>query len=207
MTAGSQIQQPLLDDLLPVYDVSDTVATTVQASTERTWDALMHVDLLEVGRRKPLVGLLGAVRVLPEMIADLLRGGPRRPGPTRLRLRDLTEIPMGQGGWVLLGERAGEEIALGLVGKFWLPVITYREVDAAGFATFAEPGFAKTIYALSVRPIDADRSLLTDTMRTATTDDGARRWFQRYWTLGVGSGAHLLANGLLEMTRELAEKI
>ena len=113
---------------------------------------------------------------------------------------------MGQGGWVLLGERPGAEIALGLVGKFWLPVITYREVNADAFPTFAEPGFAKTIYALSVRPIDAERSLLTGTMRTATTDESSHRWFQRYWTLGVGSGAHLLANGLLEMTRELAER-
>jgi hypothetical protein len=198
--------RPLVDELLPVYDVSDTVATTVKASAAATWDALMRVDLLEVGRRKPLVGLLSAVRVLPEMIADLMRGGPRRPGPTRLRLRDLTELPMGQGGWVLLGERPGSEIALGLVGKFWLPVIAYRDVAAKDFTAFAEPGFAKTIYALSIQPIDAERSLLTGTMRTATTDETARTWFQRYWTLGVGSGAHLLANGLLEMTRETAEQ-
>jgi hypothetical protein len=198
--------QPLVDELLPVYDVSDTVATTVHASVAATWDALMRVDLLEVGRRKPLVGLLSAVRVLPEMIADLMRGGPRRPGPTRLRLHDLTALPMGEGGWVLLGERPGTEIALGLVGKFWLPVITYRDVAANAFADFSEPGFAKTIYALSIRPIDSERSLLTGTMRTAATDETARKWFQRYWTLGVGSGAHLLANGLLESTREIAEQ-
>jgi hypothetical protein len=201
------IAQPLVDELLPVYDVSDTVATTVHASAAATWDALMQVDLLEVGRRKPLVGLLSAVRVLPEMIADLMRGGPRRPGPTRLRLRDLTELPMGQGGWVLLGERPGTEIALGLVGKFWLPVITYRDVPANAFTQFDEPGFAKTIYGLSIRPIDGERSLLTGTMRTATTDESAHKWFQRYWALGVGSGAHLVANGLLEMTRETAEEI
>jgi hypothetical protein len=198
---------PLVDELMPIYDVSDTVATTVQASAQETWDALMRVDLLEVGRRKPLVGLLGAIRVLPEMIVDLLRGGSRRPTPTRLGLRELTSLPMGQGGWVLLGERTGDDIALGLVGKFWLPVITYRDVDASHFAAFDEPGFAKTIYALSVRPIDATRSLLTGTMRTATTDEAARRWFLRYWTLGVGSGAHLVANGLLEMTRESAEGV
>jgi hypothetical protein len=140
------------------------------------------------------------------MIADLMRGSPRRPGPTRLRLRDLTSLPMGQGGWVLLGERPGAEIALGLVGKFWLPIITYRDVNADAFRTFDEPGFAKTIYALSVRPIDDTRSLLTGTMLTATTDAAAHRWFQRYWTLGVGSGAHLLANGLLETARESAEQ-
>jgi hypothetical protein len=35
-------------------------------------------------------------------------------------------------------------------------------------------------------------------MRTATTDEQSRRWFRRYWTLGVGSGAHVLVNGLIE---------
>jgi hypothetical protein len=42
-------------------------------------------------------------------------------------------------------------------------------------------------------------------MRTATTDDQARVWFRRYWTLGVGSGAHVLVHGLLDVTREMAE--
>jgi hypothetical protein len=35
-------------------------------------------------------------------------------------------------------------------------------------------------------------------MRTATTDEAARRRFRRYWTLGVGSGAHVLVAALLE---------
>jgi hypothetical protein len=48
--------------------------------------------------------------------------------------------------------------------------------------------------------------LLKGVMRTATTDAHARQCFRRYWTLGVGSGAHLLVNGLLDVTRELAEE-
>jgi hypothetical protein len=40
-------------------------------------------------------------------------------------------------------------------------------------------------------------------MRTATTDERARRWFRRYWTFGVGSGAHVLVNGVIELTRDL----
>jgi hypothetical protein len=31
------------------------------------------------------------------------------------------QLPMYEGGWILRGERPGEEIALGLVGKFWRP--------------------------------------------------------------------------------------
>jgi hypothetical protein len=33
----------------------------------------------------------------------------------------------------------------------------------------------------------------------------ARVWFGRYWTFGVGSGAHVLVQALLDVTREMAE--
>jgi hypothetical protein len=39
-------------------------------------------------------------------------------------------------------------------------------------------------------------------MRTATTDEHARRWFRGYWTFGVGSGAHIRVNGLLDVARD-----
>jgi hypothetical protein len=195
----------LVDDFLPIYDVSDAVATVVNADAATTWQALMKVDLLDVGRRRPLVGVLGALRALPALVSDLLHGEVPRKGPTEMRLHDLTAIPGSAGGWVLLGERAEDEIALGLVGKFWRPIIEFASMRPEEFRDFATPGFAKTIYSLSVRPIDARRTLLSGVMRTATTDDQARAWFRRYWTLGVGSGAHVLVNAVLDVTRESAE--
>ena len=80
-----------------------------------------------------------------------------------------------------------------------------RSVSRERFYDFAEPGYAKTIYALSVRALGERQTLLTGVMRTATTDDEARRWFRCYWTLGVGSGAHVLVNGVLDAAREIAE--
>ncbi|HKP90339.1 MAG TPA: hypothetical protein VJT75_10230 [Thermoleophilaceae bacterium] len=56
-----------------------------------------------------------------------------------------------------------------------------------------------------MRPLDDGRTQLWGVMRTATTDEHARRWFRRYWTFGVGSGAHLLVHGLLDSVREAAE--
>ena len=44
-------------------------------------------------------------------------------------------------------------------------------------------------------------------MRTAATSDDARRWFRRYWTFGVGPGAHLLVEGLLDEARQHAERV
>lgn len=196
----------LVDDFLPAYDVSDSVATMVDADLARTWDALMAIDLIEVGRRRPLVGMLGALRALPDIVAHLLHGEAPPTPPKPLRLRDTVDLPTEQGGWVLLGERPRDEIALGLVGKFWRPVITFASVTREGFRDFDTPGYAKTVYSLSVRPLDERRTLLSGVMRTATTDDQSRRWFRRYWTLGVGSGAHLLVHGLLEETRQMAER-
>lgn len=194
----------LADEFLPAYDVSDAVGVTVDADVEATWQALLRADLIEVGRRKPLVGVLGALRMLPELAAQILHG-ERPSAPERMTLHDIAMIPLGEGGWTLLGERVGDEIALGLVGKFWRPVIEFAAVGAADFAEFAEPGYAKTVYSLSVSALGDRRTLLSGLMRTATTDEHARRWFRRYWTFGVGSGAHVLVEGLLDVVREDAE--
>jgi hypothetical protein len=196
----------IADDLLPVYDVSDEVATVVEADPRNVWDALLDADLLEVGKRHPVVAVLGGLRMLPELLDHLVHG-ERPPGaPTSMRLRDLGQLSRAEGGWIALGERPGEEIALGLVGKFWRPVIEYADVDADGFVDFATPGYAKTVYSLSARPAPGGRTQVSGLMRTATTDEHARRWFRRYWTLGVGSGAHTLVYALLDSVREEAER-
>jgi len=201
-------EQTLADRFLPTYDVSDAVAAVVVADPATTYAALVDVDLIQLGRQRPLVGVLGALRMLPELVGHLVHGEPPPKAPERLRLRDLAEMPADAGGWVLLGERPGEEIALGLVGRFWRPVIEYADVGADEFAAFSAPGYAKTVYALSVHELDDGAStLLRAEMRTATTDEQARRWFRRYWTLGVGSGAHVLASGLIDATRETAETL
>src|SRR5512133_1097348 len=128
------------EEFLPISDVSDAVAVVVDAARRVAWQALLDVDLLGLGREAPLVGMLGALRMLPEIVGHLLHGErPARP-PESMRLRDLPSIPMYEGGWILLGERPGHEIALGLVGKFWRPVIEFAPVASADeFRAFDEP--------------------------------------------------------------------
>ena len=196
----------LAEDFLPIYDVSDAVATVVDADRQTAFAALREVDLLKLGREASVVGMLGALRMLPDVVSHLLHGeAPARP-PQSMRLRDLPSIPMIEGGWILLGERPGEEIALGLVGKFWRPVIEFARItNVDEFREFDEPGFAKTVYDLSARELGAGSTLLTGLMRTGTTDGHSRRWFRRYWTFGVGSGAHVLVGALLDSARRAAE--
>ena len=60
------------------------------------------------------------------------------------------------------------------------------------------------ILTLGVSDLDQG-TLLRAEMRVATTDEHARRWFRRYWTFGVGSGAHILVGALLDSARRKAE--
>src|ERR1019366_5908469 len=203
---GVRCEVLFVDEFLATFDFSDEIQTVVAADTATTWRALMDADLIEVGRQRPLVALLGAARILPELVWQRLHGEHPPAAPARPMLRDTTKLPMSEGGWVLLGERPQEEIAFGLVGKFWRPVIQFAEVDAAAFKDFAEPGFAKTVYALGTRRLDDEKTLLWAIMRTATTDEQARTWFRRYWTFGVGYGAHVLVHGLLDLVHQEAER-
>jgi hypothetical protein len=68
----------------------------------------------------------------------------------------------------------------GSSGSSGRPVIQFAKVPADRFGEFAEPGYAKTVYSLSVRALDEHRTLLSGVMRTATTDEHARQWFRRY---------------------------
>jgi hypothetical protein len=197
-------KRSLADSYLPQFDVSDTVACAVAADADASWAALMETDLWEVLRRRKLAATLAALRTLPDVVARLVHGEGRPPVPERMRLRDTVGTPGEDGGWVLLADRP-RELALGLVGKFWRPVIEYADVPAGRFRGFAEPGWAKTVYYLCAEPIDANHTLLKATMQTATTDEASRRRFRRYWTFGVGSGAHVLVGALLDLARERAE--
>src|SRR4051812_24481202 len=94
----------LVDECLPVYDVSDSVAAVVDADLAATWDALMQVDLIDVGRRRPLIAVLSGIRALPDVIVRLL-AGEAQSAPAAMRLRDLPALPLDGGGWILLGER------------------------------------------------------------------------------------------------------
>jgi hypothetical protein len=183
--------------------VSDSVATTVH-DLATTWEALLDVDLIEVGRRRRWSEFLVPFGCFL-MFSCTFCAAHAPTAPTPMRLRDMASSRWTKVGGCRSAKRPRDEIALGPVGKFWHPRIELAAVSAADFRDFARPGFAKTIYSLSARRIDASRTLITGVMRTATTDEHARRWFRRYWTFGVGSGAHVLVNGLLDVTRELAE--
>jgi hypothetical protein len=89
----------LADEFLPVYEVSDPVAVVVDANPDATWRALLRADLIEVGPRRPLVGVLGALRALPDLVSHVLHGERPAAPAQPLPLHELARLPLGDGGW------------------------------------------------------------------------------------------------------------
>jgi hypothetical protein len=187
-----------IDRFLPTFDVTQIRNAVVDATPEETYDAVRHVDLVRIGA---VPWLLGELRYLPARILALWRGTEPPETPDSLTFDDLTD----ESPYVVLDERPGEEFVLGAVGTFWQPEIEWAEVDAAEFATFDRPGYAKLVIGVSVRPYGTDRTLVTYEARTATTDGASRRRFRRYWTL-VGPFAGYLMGRVLETARTEVER-
>ncbi|WP_170972431.1 hypothetical protein [Natronorubrum halophilum] len=187
----------LIDRYLPEYDVATIRHAVVDADPETTYEVMLTADLLDTG---PIVRALGALRNAPAAITRRIRGGSGAPPPERMRFADVPETDE----WTLLDEARGEEFVFGAVGKFWRPSIEWRRIDAAEFATFDEPGYAKLAIGLSVRPYGQGRTLLSYEARTATTDDRARRNFRRYWRV-IGPFAGYLMSRALERIESDAE--
>ncbi|CAN5657579.1 hypothetical protein BH09ACT8_BH09ACT8_14440 [soil metagenome] len=172
----------LIDEAMPNYDVGIGEHIIVAADPATTFAAARTLDLLTV--HSPLLDLSMWVRGLPARFS--VRAAPP-PLPDLVIGED-----MGLPGWTFLGERRNREMAFGAVGKFWQPAIEWRDVAAAQFRDFDDPGWGKIAANFSVRPYGASATLLTYECRTATTDPASRRRFLRYWWLIRPVVAHIM---------------
>lgn len=163
----------LIDHFLPHHHFELVRHTVVDAPVKDTYAAARELDFTDV--RGGVVSLAEWARTLPERWHNRRHGPPRQP--TRLTADDLDA----GSAWVLLGEHTGGEFALGVVGKFWRPVIAWRRVEADEFAAFEEPGYGKLVLAISVRPYGPHRSLLTVHTRVQLTDPHSWLKFRRHW--------------------------
>lgn len=145
---------------MPRYDVVERHRTRVVAPPDLTYAAVRRVDLGRSTTVRVLFGLRGMRRTARITLDDLLARG-----------------------FVLLGEEPGEELVLGLVGRFWTPGGGLRQVAPDAFATFEEPGFARTAWNFRVSAARDNSSTLSTETRVLCTDERARRSFRRYWRL------------------------
>ena len=178
-----------IDDYIPRWDVRERHRTTVSASPERVYSAIRGADM----GRSPIISLLFRLRELP---AALKRKPRRRP---RLNLDGLLEA-----GFMILEEREGEEILLGLVGRFWSPAANVRRSTPGQFRAFDLPGHAYAAWNFRVRS-GAGVVLSTET-RVRCTSRRSRTLFRVYWTL-VGPFSGLIRREMLRLIKLDAEAL
>ncbi|MEV3901522.1 hypothetical protein AB0K11_04290 [Mycobacterium sp. NPDC050551] len=186
----SDASELLIDSSMPLFDTVITEHIVVRARPADTFAAVSALDLLTV--HSPLLILSMWLRGLPARLS----GQAASPMPKLVIGPD-----MGLPGWTFLGQRPNRELAFGAVGRFWQPVIEWRDVSAADFGAFDEPGWGKIAASLSVQPYGASAALVTYECRTLTTDPDSRRRFLRYWRLIRPFAGHVLRVTL----RQIAE--
>ena len=107
-----------------------------------------------------------------------LRGLGKAPGTLR--------ASMSASGFTLLGERPGEEIALGNTGRFWAldERGSMRSVrDRQAFVDFNRPGWAKAAVSLRFEALSETATRISTETRVQCADAAAYRRFALYWAL------------------------
>ncbi len=179
----------LIDEWMPVWDVVERHETRIRAPREAVWRAVRTLDLA----RSPVVAALFALRSLP----GLLSRGPRK------RALGTTMDGLLRNGFVLLGERPGEELLLGLAGRFWRPSGDIVRLTPDELRVFDRPGHAVATWDFTLAG-DGDAVRLATETRVRCTDAAARRSFRRYWAV-VGPFSGLIRREMLRSIRRAAE--
>ncbi|GLY70558.1 hypothetical protein [Amycolatopsis taiwanensis] len=177
MTETGTSTELLADQFAPHFAAMQTQHLVVDAPVTQAYAALRALDFTDVGG-----GLVSAAfwaRNLPERWKNRHHKMPRHR--TRLTFDDLAA----GWEWTILGERPGTEIAIGVGGKFWKPVVEWRRIEPENFLAFDEPGYGKIVQSLSARPYGTSRSLLTYDARVVLPDAASRAKFRAYWTVAA----------------------
>lgn len=178
-----------IDDHMPRFDVRERHQTTVRASPERVYQAIRRLDMSS----SPTISWLFRLRQLPAVLSGR---GPVRPA---LNLAGLE-----QAGFVVLEERPGEEVLLGIVGRFWSPAADVQRVTKHEFLNFDRPGYAYAVWNFRIRRRRNGILLTTETRVRCTTPRAGRR-FRIYWTL-IGPFSGLIRREMLRLIKREAER-
>jgi hypothetical protein len=191
-------QRMLLDDYLPEFDVRTSYATRIAASPERVYASLWTANFDHWGVTRALY----AVRTLPSF--------PSRPHETWRRFRDelfrqrFSLEQMLSEGFALLGERPGEELVIGTIGRFWRARGELCATSPVQFRAPAPSGTAKAAWNFEVGiRADGATELRTET-RVLCADVATRRQFRSYWTL-IRPFSGLIRQEMLAAVRSAAE--
>jgi len=191
---------PLIDALLGAdeADATEYHATRVRAPAPVVWEALWQAD---IGGR--VAQALFALRALPAALAG------SRDARARLNVRGprpaLTLAGIARGSFVVLGERAGNDVVLGVTGRFWRPNAVVLSTDPRRWGAGPPAGAAQGAWSFTLTPQSPTETLLATETRVRCADAAARRAFRAYW-LVVRPFSGLLRRLMLRAVRREAER-
>ena len=180
----------LIEQLLPQYQFSEKHQLLTSAQPAALMDAVLQPGVSEDPWARRFIQL----RELPDRLFGALGGHSHLA----------KQQPFGIDNFTLLGRKGDDEIALGLVGKFWRA--DYGQVRMAGpdsFASFNEPGFAKLVLNFSTRPATEGHTWLHTETRVFCIDRASQLRFTPYWWL-IRPVSGLIRQRLLARVRDAA---
>ena len=180
----------LLDSFLPTSNYTNAKSIRIQAPPRAVRAAIRTVTP-------------GDVPGLPAFVA--VTGGPRLS--LTPQEREFLRLPMiealRQQNLVVLGERAGDELVMGGIGRIWDDgYLSLR--DAAAFRAFQDPRYARVAMNVRVRPDASGGTLLAMETRVLCPDPAARKQLDRYWRLW-SPGVTVVRDQWLSVVRHRAE--
>ena len=174
-----------LEEVMPEYDVRTRHRVEVRASANEVWSALFNTDFSD----SFLVRILMSVRSGRAL---------RRQGRKPLRER------LAGTGFLELAEVPGQEIVLGVAGRFWRPDGgRCFDVTPGEFAGFSRAGHAKAAWNFVLAPNPAGCLLSTET-RVQCFGRPALLRFRAYWAV-VKPFSGLIRRAILNQVKRAAE--
>jgi len=165
--ASADDADPLLDRLMPVYDIAERHHIHVAAPPEITLATAGEQDLMA----------LPVVRAIFRAREVVLRSEPDTTSHPRGLLAFTKSI-----GWGLLADVPGREIVMGAVTQPWEANVVFRPLPPDEFIAFDEADYVKIAWTLRADAIAAGASIFRTETRAVATDAAARAKFRRYWS-------------------------
>jgi hypothetical protein len=181
-------QEPArMDEFLPVYEVSAAYEIRIHAPALVVYQCLLRCDFNQLWIVRTLMSLRSGKR-LPRK---------RVPGDLFQRLQGT--------GFVMLDDVPGEEVVIGVAGKFWRPDGgRCLELTAGDFSGFARPGYTKAAWNFRFKAEASNCTVLSTETRVQCFGRAALWKFRAYWSL-VGPFSGWIREAILKQVKIEAE--
>ena len=183
----------LIDSFAPNPDAVETHSIAINASREEVYDALWTADL----GGSLVIKLLLLLRSLPGLVAHGFHPRPRN--------RKVTFQTVIDSGFGVLAEEPGEEIVIGVTGRFWRPTGNLAPFNRDDFDQPLPAGIAHAVWNFSVSENDGGQTVLSTETRVMCGDVASRRKFRAYWFF-VRPFSGLIRRLMLRSVKRVSEK-